>query len=96
MTQPHAAYSGRRDEHPAQAQGIAGALLTIGGILEGKGHHRLLDVLRNPVAQIGTTAAGFSQGFDASFFMGFFDPVKRVPAAAHHAAGFRDALKIGG
>jgi hypothetical protein len=28
--------------------------------------------------------------------MGFFDPVKRVPAEAHQTAGFGDTLQVAG
>jgi hypothetical protein len=39
-------------------------------------------------------AEWFLSGHRRPFFMGLFDAIKRVPAAAHHPTGFGDALQV--
>jgi hypothetical protein len=64
---PHLAKPGRGDKHPILTQRATGSLLAEGGILEGKLHYRLIDVLRDLFAKIGTPTSGFPQGLGIPF-----------------------------
>jgi len=90
---PHAAHPGWGDRQALPLQCLRYSHLTPGRLLDRQVNHRLLDFRRGAVLQHRLAAADLLQRQLAAFVVALFEPVKAVPAVAHHLAGLADVAE---
>jgi len=93
MPQPDAAYPGRRNKQATSGEFVGHAHLAKGRLVQGDLHHRLLDVLLDPVSGTGFASVDLAQGQLATGLVQLFEAVKAVAGIAHDLAGLRDAAQ---
>jgi len=96
MTLPDAADPSRRDGQAPPFHRFGHPDLTPGRLLDGDGHHRLLDLGGGAVLQHRLAAAHLSQGQFAAFVVQFLEAIKAVARVAQHLAGLADIAELAG
>ena len=74
--------------------GLGNADSSPGGLLDGNGHHRRLDIHRGSVLQDRLAAADLGQRDLAAFVVEFLEALEAVPAVAEHLAGLADIAEF--
>jgi len=93
VPQPDAAHSGRGNKQTAAGEFVGHAHLAESRLVQGDLHHRLFDVLLDPVSGTGFASADLAQGQLATGLVQLFEAVKAVAGVAHDLAGLRDTAQ---
>jgi hypothetical protein len=94
MTQLDAAHAGWGDRQPALLQLIGNANLSKGRLLNCERDNGILNVLWHTVLQHRLLTADLLQRQLTACVVEFFEPVKAVPAVAHHLASLADVAEL--